>query len=237
MADFAAYVFYVNRPDLLIRSLESFRHIWGNLTVLDNSPSGNAVDQISELGSDPSIGAMVGLVSSLNYVPPVPLAYAQGMNWMLKDALIKGVDFILHFHSDSYSKNPNAVQELLSYARKVRDGGKKWACLYTFYDILWCLNVDALRNMGGWDTNFPTYFGDNDFRRRAFLEGYECIDTGIQGIGHEGSATINSDGKLQFLNSRVFPLHEELYREKHGGPPGKERFLHPYGQEWLSWKP
>jgi len=157
------------------------------------------------------------------------------MNWMLKDAIERKVEFIVHFHSDAYSTNPSAVEELLEKVREYKDAGRKWACLYSHYDLLWIINPVALKDIGGWDTAFPTYFGDNDCARRWELAGWERINTDIKGIDHEGSATINSDPKLQFLNAQVFPLHAELYRRKHGGDPGKEIFFYPYNNGSLSW--
>ncbi len=209
--DYAAYVFYVNRPDLLDRALLSFPQLHDELTIVDNS------------GGEYDYGQTVHY-----FQPPVPLTYAQSMNWMLKDALYRKVDFILHFHSDAFSTNLNAVDELLSKVREYRDAGRKWACAWTHYDLLWAINPLALSDIGGWSTEFPTYFGDNDFRRRATLAGWECIDTHIQGIQHEGSATIKSDPKLNFLNGHSFPFYQHLYRQKWGGDPGQETFTVPF---------
>ena len=172
MTEFAAYVFYVNRPDLMNRALKSFPELWDNLTIVDNSVNG-VPEEVS----------LPGKV----FRPPVPLTYTQSMNWMLKDATEKGVDFIFHFHSDATSSNPAAVSHLLDYARKVKEDGRKWACLWTLYDVLWCINPVAAREVGGWDTVFSAYFTDNDMRRRWELEGWETINTHIEGITHEGS--------------------------------------------------
>jgi GT2 family glycosyltransferase len=146
------------------------------------------------------------------------------MNWMLADATKKNVDFIFHFHSDAVSSNPSAVTELLEYARKVMGEGRKWACLWTFYDILWVINPVAARDVGGWDTVFPSYFVDQDIRRRWNLAGWETIDTHIEGLSHEGSATINSDENLKFINGVTFPLYRAYYCRKWGGEPGHETY-------------
>lgn len=215
MIDYAAYVMYVNRPDLIQRAVDSFPTLIDRLTLIDNSPD----------------GAHMQITGTTTFRPPVPFTYAQSMNYILKDALERKVDFIIHFHSDAYSINPNAVEELLFFARKVRDEGRRWACLWSHYDLLWIINPAALEDIGGWDTNLPTYFGDQDARRRWALAGWECIDTHIQGINHEGSATINSDPKLQFINSQVFPLHRQYYIQKHGGEPGHERYTVPFDNQ------
>ena len=212
MPDFAAYVFYVNRPDLLQRAVASFPYLQDELTLVDNSAEGQHVS----------------VQGATTFRPPVPLTYSQSMNWMLKDAREKKVDFILHFHSDASSQNPYAVSQLLTFVRELRDTNRRWGCAWSYYDILWAINPKAMSDVGGWDTNLPNYFTDNDTRRRLELAGWECIDTGIQGIGHEGSATINADPKLKFVNGIMFPLYRRYYTAKWGGGPGKEVYKFPF---------
>jgi hypothetical protein len=214
--DFAAYVFYVNRPDLLKRAVASFPDLHPELSVVDNSGDG------VELG-ERELGAFV-------YEPDVPLSYTQSMNCILKDAIRRGKDFIIHFHSDATCTNPEAVSQLLEYCRRMKAENRRWGCLYTFYDILWAINPVAMQDIGGWDTNFSAYFSDNDIKRRLNLVGWETIDTGIQGIDHEGSATIRSDPKLEFLNSQTFPLHRQYYVWRWGGQPGEEKFTVPFNR-------
>lgn len=222
MSDYAAYVFYVNRPDLLRRSLEAFPDTWSNLTIVNNS------------GGEVPEGARMGCRV---YDRLVPLTYSQSMNLILKDAVSFGRDFILHFHSDAFSTNPGAVEELLNRARHYRDSERKWGCLWTHYDMLWAINPKAMLDIGGWDTTFPNYFTDCDTTRRLKLAGWECIDTCIQGIDHEGSATINADPKLKMLTAHTSGLYRGLYRAKHGGDPGEESHAFPFGNRELSWKP
>lgn len=213
MKDFAAYVFFVNREDLLQRAIDAFPQWHEELTIVDNSVNGLSAPSPHKI-----------------FRPPVPLTYTQTMNWMLKDATNRGVDFIAHFHSDAFSTNLLAAQELLDRARLMRSEERKWACLWSYYDIAWIINPQAVHAVGGWDTVFPAYFSDNDMRRRLELNGWECIDTNIQGVNHEGSATINSDPALQFLNGVTFPMYRGYYVAKHGGEPGNERFRTPFGK-------
>lgn len=221
MPEFAAYVFYVNRPDLLVRAIESFPDLQSVLTVVNNS--GTELHEIDALPEDHYFKA------ADVFRPPVPLSYSQSMNWMLKDAEQKQVDFILHFHSDASSSNPAAVQELLAYARRMKEENRRWGCLWTFYDVLWCLNPLACRDVDGWDIIFPDYFCDQVMKQRWKSRGWETIDTHIQGITHEGSATINSDPELRVRHSYLFPLYSMFYQAMYGGEPGKERFSQPFG--------
>ena len=217
MTDFAAYCFYVNRPGLIRRAIDAFPDLWPELTVVDNSDKANYL-------------AAVDIDPAAVFIPPVPLTYAQSMNWMLKDALSRGKKLILHFHSDAATTNPNAVSELLAYARRDLAEGKRRACWWTFYDILWAINVEAFLDIGGCDPLFPSYFTDQDLKRRWHLRGWETIDTHIQGMSHEGSATINSDPKLQCENGRTFKWQATLYFEKWGGEPGHEVYIAPWNR-------
>ncbi|MDE2103578.1 MAG: glycosyltransferase family 2 protein, partial [Patescibacteria group bacterium] len=171
------------------------------------------------------------------YRPPVPFSYSQSMNWMLSDANNKHASVIIHFHSDAFSTNPDAVSELLAYVYRDKQAGLRRGLWWTYYDILFALNVEALNEIGGWDTLFNSYFVDQDLKRRLRLAGWECHDTHIQGISHEGSATINSDPKLQLIHSISFPLTRMLYLAKWGGEPEKEQFRFPFNNPQFDLKP
>lgn len=227
-SDFAAYTFYVNRPELLARAIDAFSDLQHDLTVVNNS--GKKFVEKSE-GDGPYF------VANDVFEPLVPLSYSQSMNWMLQDANAKGVDFIIHFHSDAFSTNPLAVKQLLTYARNDKANGLRRGLWWTFYDILFALNVEALNEIGGWDTNFNSYFVDQDLKRRLRLSGWECHDTHIEGISHEGSATINSDPKLKLIHSLMFPLTRLFYLAKWGGDPEKETYKQPYNCHDFDLKP
>lgn len=137
-----------------------------------------------------------------------------------------GVKFCLHMHSDAIIPD-GAIAQLLDTARLVESQGRKWGVIYTFYDILAVYNPLAAQEIGGYDTNLPAYFSDNDWYYRLDLAGYERIDTGIE-VGHVGSATINSDPYLKNLNGITFPLYRQYYVAKWGGEPGKEKFKVPF---------
>ena len=221
MSDFAAYVFYVNRPDLLQRAISAFAALEDELTIVDNSPD----------GLDQSASNRLSMHGIEVFRPPVPLSYAQSCNWMLKDATEKKVDFILHFHSDATTTNPLAVEELLTYVRRLRDSGlDKWACAWTLYDVLWALNPVACRDVGGWDTDFPNYHTDQAMKQRWKRRGWQTLDTHIQGMSHVGSATTNSDPQLQFRQQLMFPLIRMYYQSMYGGIPGEEKTLVPFSR-------
>lgn len=89
--------------------------------------------------------------------------------------------------------------------------------------------MEAFEAIGGWDTNLPWYYSDNDAYRRLKLAGWECIDTGLK-VEHKASSTINSDSELNFLNSITFPLYGAYYARKWGGSPGNEIYTTPFNR-------
>lgn len=208
--DYAAFCPYVNRPDLLARVVSSTAEAGVKLHIINNS-------------DDKNLEAHPALIIN----PPVPLSFTQSMNFEFLLTKEFGKKYCVHMHSDAVVP-PEAFAQLLEYARRMDIEGRRWMILYTLYDVLCCYNVDAVLEVGGYDTNFAAYFSDNDLWQRAKVAGFECINTDIQGISHEGSATINSDPKLQFLNGQTFPLYSYYYQQKWGGEPGHEKFTVPF---------
>lgn len=199
---------FANREDLLRRAIASTGSVHGEIVVIDNSPAADLL---------PPPGVQV-------LRPPVPLSFSQSMNWIQALAIAGGYDFYLSMHVDTAAR-PGVVDALLERAR----GGdsERWAVMFTLYDVLAAYNPNLLTRVGPWDTRLPTYFSDNDYYRRVRLTGFEIIETGLE-VDHVGSATIRSDGRLDFLNSVTFPLAAQYYHAKWGGPPGAETFTEPF---------
>jgi hypothetical protein len=217
MTDFAAYIPVVNRFDLLENAIANCIDLHEDLTIIDNSPGSGGI-----VKDDPSEIKI--------FRPPVPFTFAQSMNWMLHDARDRGKAFCVYMHSDSLVP-PGACLALLDYGRQIVASGRSWGLLWTFYDIMAAYNPQMLDVIGEWDTNFPDYFGDNDWTHRINLASYECINTGIK-VGHVGSQTINSDPLLKHITSIKFPLYRQYYEQKWGGIPGKETFVSPFDMDW-----
>ncbi len=215
MNDFQAYIFHVNREDLLDKAVASVRDLWSDLTVVDNS-----VD---------------GLSHPYPYIrihrPSVPLSATQSLNYALTDSRRHGAQICITMHEDAEAMEGSAA-ELLALTRQMCAENRKWGIIFTNYDSLSAQNTDAIEEVGLWDTFFSGYFGDNCQYRRLELAGYEKINTNIQ-VKHIGSQTIHSDPKLAFLNSMTFPLYAMYYEAKWGGPPGGERFSKPFNGRLL----
>jgi len=210
MDDYRAFIFHVNREDLLAKALRSAAEIGDYLTVVDNSRDG------------------LSMAVARHYRPPVPLSFSQSMNFAMTSAKGHGSSFVLLMHSDAEAHSGSCMQ-LVEYARRLNTEGRKWGVLFTNYDALAALNLALLDDVGLWDTNLPQYFSDNDYYRRIALAGYEKIETGIP-VDHTPSTTINSDPELKFLNGVTFPLYEQYYTQKWGGKPGKEIFKIPFNR-------
>lgn len=211
MTDYAAFCPVVNRFDLLAQVVLACEKAGiDDLHIIDNSPE-----------AIKSIGAIRGAV---------PLSFSQSMNCEFEETIIWGKKFMLHMHSDAVIPD-GAIERLLEKAREIDAQGRKWGVIYTFYDILACYNPKAYQEIGGYDTNLPAYFSDNDWYYRLDLAGWERINTGIE-VGHgpdgNGSQTINSDPYLKAVNGITFPLYRQYYVAKWGGEPGKEKFRVPF---------
>jgi hypothetical protein len=230
--DWAAYVFYVNRPDLLRRSLECFPDLWDDTTIVDNSAEGLPILDLTWPAARPPHTQF-----PRQWRPPVPLHYSQSVNWMLADALRKRRRLIVHFHADALSAHPDAVAQLLARARADLAASHRVCCWYTFHDILWAINTAALADIGGCDTRFHDYFCDGDLRVRWERAGWVRAQADVSGITHEGSATINSDPRRGWENGHTFPHYSALFKAKFGGEPGRETFSHPYGDARMDWRP
>jgi hypothetical protein len=156
------------------------------------------------------------------------------MNWMLGETARQGRPFCVSMHNDAIIPD-GACEKLLDYARDIDSQTRPWGVIFTHYDVLCVINPKVYEDIGGYDTNLPQYFLDNDYFYRMELAGWERLNSGIE-VGHAGSQTINSDPYLRHVNGVTFPLYEQYYRAKWGGGPGQEIFTHPFGVLPKEWK-
>ena len=213
--EFKAFCPVVNRPDLLEQVLLACERAGVRPTIIDNSE-----------GSE-SIWKGIRYIPAMRwYRGEVPLSFSQSMNLEFKKTISSDAKFFLHMHSDALIPD-GAIEHLLEKTREIDHSGRKWAVIYTFYDILAAYNPAAYQAIGPYDTTLPAYFSDNDWYHRCDLAGWERINTGIE-VGHIGSQTINSDPFLKNLNGITFPLYRQYYIAKWGGEPGHELYPTPF---------
>jgi len=220
MTDYQMFIPVVNRFDLLDKAVESARDLWDNLTIIDNSPDG-----LAHPYPDPITVCR----------PCVPLTFSQSMNLMTKLTKQAGGSIVLWMHSDAAAED-GVCLSLLEQAREYTATGRKWGCLWTAYDAFSALNIAALDDIGGWDTNLPWYYADTSIYYCMKARGWECIDTGLK-VDHAPSRTINADPRLLFIHHITFPLSGLYYIAKHGGEPGHEKFQFPFNRPDFGLKP
>ena len=209
------FVPYVNRPDLLERAVRSVQCRGVEVNIINNSDG-------------PSIG--IPGVEFIQRRPPVPLTFAQTQNWMLNIAEGDSDygEFYLFCHSDAEA-GEGTVQKLIELAQSLTNEGRKWGVIFTNYDALAVFNTAAFLEVGGWDTELCWYASDCDMYYRLKLAGYELIESGLP-VNHTPSQTLNSDPEIKRRVDLMFPFRVFYYRAKHGGDPGHETFLTPFGR-------
>lgn len=137
----------------------------------------------------------------------------------------------LDFSTTTPRREKNAAQQYFKVVGEAFSSGRKWATVFTHYDIISAYNVEAVDEIGEWDAYFPqpNYHIDVDWFHRARLCGYELIESGVPVRHHnDASSTIKSDTHLQRLNDVKFGMNEPYYLRKWGGPPHGEVFPTPW---------
>jgi hypothetical protein len=204
---------FLNRPDQLSTAVNSVEKIWRSVVIIDNSDE----------GLNPKEWPVVILR------PPISFTFCQSMNWLRARALKAGLYAYGLLHTDAVA-SLSAIERVLSLLKTLQNEDRRWGCMFTNYDSFAMYSTAMEREVGLWDPVLPQYYCDCDKYRRARLADYEIIEAGGDDVLHIPSQTINSDSKLKFLNSVTFPLYGYYYAKKHGGEPGKERFLTPFNQ-------
>lgn len=206
---------FVNRVDLLERAIAC---VPDDIGVMIQNNSGLPDPELKRPVFRPHVMAM---------------SYSQSMNLFQQEADRQGYPFWLFMHSDGMAQRQD-FERLVSLAEKCLSEGRKWAVIYTCYDVLACYSTEALNSIGGWDTTFPNYFSDNHNYRKLRLAGFEMLQlenhTVEHGVDGKGSQTINSDTILRRTNEILFPAYAQLYREMWGGAPGGETFITPWNK-------
>lgn len=205
-------IFVVNRPDLLEIALQSIQVLWPYTFIMDNSPGGH-------LGKDYTWPVPV-------IRPSVPLSYSQSMNYLCRIAKEKGADVFGVQHNDAEVEGDGACR-FLEVVTDAFVSRRKWASVFTQYDIVSAYSLKAVQEIGEWDTHFPqpNYHVDIDWFHRARISGYELIESGIAVRHHnDSSSTLKADADYQRWHKVKFGMNETYYIKKWGGKPAEEKF-------------
>lgn len=215
---------YRNRIDLLRDAINSIKCFWDNLVLIDNSGCQELSTQ--DFGKD-----------FLIIEPIVPLTFTQSQNAFIRIANEKACDFYMYMHTDAVAEN-GTPEKLLELIQQLFDAKRNWGELLTdevagpHVDLLAAYNMEAVNNVGLYDTVFPDYFTDCDYHRRMIIKGYELINSELKLIHQNGgNNTIKSDYMLKSLKNRKDVLYRHYYIAKWGGDPGREIYTIPFNAQ------
>ncbi|KAF3901806.1 hypothetical protein AA313_de0206043 [Arthrobotrys entomopaga] len=120
---------------------------------------------------------------------PTLLSFAQVQNFMISTAMSKGWAYYYWSHQDVAVMSNETAVPFKSFYENVVDslaalkgtmgpeaGKDRWAGRFYAFDWLTLINVDALVNVGAWDTFIPYYSTDCDWYERARLAGFSVDD-------------------------------------------------------------
>lgn len=75
----------------------------------------------------------------------------------------------------------------------------------------------VVKTIGLFDENlFPIYFEDNDYTKRASLDGIGIVYADVP-VHHDNSSTITSDHNLARQNQRTYGNNQDYFQNKHDG--------------------
>ncbi|WP_210367641.1 glycosyltransferase family 2 protein [Bacillus sp. REN3] len=191
---------YKSRLDLLHRAVDSIEPYWPHTVIVDNSDG-------LDLRAEDSLSSKVTI-----FEPPVPLTFPQKINYLLEAAKERSCDALIFMHADAEAAH-GVPEAFLKLIEEVRREEEKWGAIFTNYDSLCAINVEAAKAIGGHDTVFTMYFSDNDYYWRLHSAGYKMLQTDLPVI-HHGSSSIKSDAYFEYITSITFPLYKSYLLDK-----------------------
>lgn len=207
---------YANRLDLLHKAVDSIKPYWPHTIIVDNSDGVDLRDE-HELHNKVSI-----------FEPPVPLSVTQMFNYLLKRGMQEGCDAVLFMHNDAEA-HAGTPERFLEILESWQANGERWGVALTQYDILCAFNLNAVREVGLWDTVMPNFFSDCEYYRRMQMAGYGVPWTHLP-VTHHGGQTTKSDPYRMRVYRSAIKVHHEYYLAKWGGTTGKEVYTRPFNK-------
>ncbi len=196
---------FVNRSDLLADAVESLRDI-GNIHVWADGVEPPELDHVTT-----------------HRLPPLP--FTGVMNMIIQSSWEDDVMFFAH--NDCLAAK-NRAEEFLQFIYHLNE---KWGLVHTHYDVLCAFNMDAVCEVGYWDTQWSQYTADCDYYHRIRLAGWPILQFGGAGIQHRNDAsnTIKADSSYNRVTQFRTQFDKEYYEFKWGGPVGSEAYRAPFG--------
>ena len=145
---------------------------------------------------------------------PISLDTAQTVNWARHLSIDGNFDVLWMPHHD-FIITDKKIKSTKTKVFELYNSGQIWGAVFTFYDVFCAFNVQALKDVGGWDSlRFKYYTGDVDFYGRMEREGWPIIHTGDDDVWHHESAVIKEDEERNFVVQEFALLERELYKHK-----------------------
>ncbi|KAK6340944.1 hypothetical protein TWF696_009257 [Orbilia brochopaga] len=114
---------------------------------------------------------------------PTLLTFAQLQNFFINYAVEQNWDYFFWSHMDVVVLSKEYEQPYTSFYARVLDclrqtlaSKDKWALKFFAYDWLTLVRVEAMKDVGGWDTQIPFYMTDCDMYERLFQRNYTQKD-------------------------------------------------------------
>ena len=220
---------YFNRPDLLLRCLDSIDHPVGRVVLVMNGGPRDQVPTIirAEAFHHPQVGAF-------DYLWHRNAGVAGAWNEIIK---LFPADWWLLANND-IQFSPGDLGRLAEAVCKT-----DCACAYGNHGASWFgVTAPGIHAVGLFDENiFPAYLEDCDWSYRCDLLGKRRITvegcSSVHGDGRQsGSCTVNATPELQKKNCRTHSGNFNYYRNKWGGINGQEQFKTPFNDpHWPVW--
>ncbi|KAK6350945.1 hypothetical protein TWF718_004125 [Orbilia javanica] len=170
---------------------------------------------------------------------PTLLTFAQLQNFFINYAIEQSWEYFFWSHMDvvvlskEYDKDNyrSLYQRVIDCLRETLEKGDRWALKFFAYDWLTLVNVAAMKDIGGWDTQIPYYTTDCDMYSRLTMKDWPqgIFDAGhIYDVGShlkDLAVLFPAEGQESELNTTRFnDLKAELERmmkEKHENKGGR----------------
>ncbi|KAK6528806.1 hypothetical protein TWF694_004039 [Orbilia ellipsospora] len=114
---------------------------------------------------------------------PTLLTFAQLQNYFINSAIEQNWSYFFWSHMDVVvlskeyeSPYKGFYARILDCLRELVDTKEKWALKFFAYDWLTLVNVSAMKDMGGWDTQIPYYMTDCDMYERLKMKDFTLGD-------------------------------------------------------------
>lgn len=211
---------HYNRPDLLLRCINSIDHPVDRLVIVQNGPD----DQMPQITKPDYVRELIQIRH-----PNAGVAAA----WN---------EIITLFTAPWWFISNNDIQfgpGNLGLTAKVISENTFGLAMGQYEYASFAITAACTGKVGLFDINFfPAYYEDADYSHRARIAGvpihqipYEGM---IHGVDGNVSSTLRSDSRMKQSIEEAMRLNNEYYIAKWGGHHGREVYVHPFNNPHLN---